>query len=550
MKISRHFLFLCVIVLLASVSYSNIFQNGYVYDDPDFITGNKEITSFSNVPGFFVHPTFVNLYRPLRSVWYTVIYHFSGTNNFGYHLNSIVMHILACILIYLITLKITKKGTAAFIVSLLFALHPIHTDRVTNMSAGFDIPGIILIFLAFYLYIIYSSENRKKYLLYSLGIFALALLYTEEAITLPFLVILYELAFGKGKELFDIKRLWGNISPYIPYFVVVLFYFLLRTSIIGGVGRVSNYITGDYYSNIYTTIFLFTKYIYKLFLPVNLSLEYGVDVQYSLFGWKVLLSLVVLLLLIAIGLYSYKRSRNMFFGVFWFFIAMLPFTNIFPVITLIAERYLYVASFGFCFIVGMAFYKAFEMDIEKRNAKLWIYLSFVLFMLVIGCYSAITIQRNSEWKDSISLWTANIKTEPFSSTAFNNLGFEYLEKGEHDNAIPLFIRALELEPTNQLAYENLGSSYYSIGDRERAKKVFIEATQVVPQSYKSFLNLGLIYWNENNYPAAIENYRKSISIKSDFYRSHFDLARIYQEINMSEESQKEYNIAAEMQQKN
>lgn len=551
MKIDKNYLFLSVILLLTIVSYSNIFQNGFVYDDPDFITGNPSITSFSNVPSFFTQPTFVNLYRPLRSVWYTVVYHFSGTNTFGYHLNSMILNLIACVLVYFIALNISKKKLIAFFTGMLFALHPIHTDRVTNMSAGFDLLGIVFILLAFYLYVIYSSENKKNHLYFSLITFALTLLSSEEAVVLPFLIILYEIAFGKGRDLLQKDKIWQNISPFLIYFVVFASYFLIRISIIKGVGRISNYITGDFYSSMFSTALIFVKYIWKLFLPINLSLEYGIDVQYSIFGWKVMLSLLFLIAILLIGILSYNRSRYLFFSIFWFFIAMLPFTNIFPVMTMIAERYLYVASFGFCLLFGVVFYKMFRFKLkDKKMTKLLFFFTFVIFILVIGYYSMITIQRNSEWKDQTTLWQNNIKTEPMSSTAFNNLGFEYLMINDHQKAIPLFIRALELEPNNQLAYENLGSSYYAIGDLERAKQVFIEATKVVPQSYKSFLNLGLIYWNQGQYDLAIENYKKSISIKSDFYRSHSDLARIYQELNMTEESQKEYNIAAELQQKN
>jgi len=548
MKISRHLLFLCVIVLLAFVSYSNIFQNGFVYDDPDFITGNPAITTFSSIPSFFVHPSFVNLYRPLRSVWYTIVYHFSGQNAFGYHLNSLVMHMLVCILIFFITLKITKKEFLAFIVAMLFTLHPIHTDRVTNMSAGFDIPGILLLLLAFYLYIIYSSENKKNYLYFSLGIFVLALLYSEEAVILPFLAILYEFSFGKGKELLNKDKIFSNALVFVPYFLILFGYLLLRTLIIKGVGRISNYITGGLSSSIFTTILIFVKYLYKLIIPINLSLEFGIDVQHSFFGWKVLASLLLLIALIAIAIYSYNKSREVFFAIFWFFIAMLPFTNIFPVMTMIAERYLYVASFGFCLLLGVVLHNLFNIKLKNDLYGMIVQsAAFVLFLVILMSYSSITIQRNSEWKDSISLWTANVKTEPLSSTALNNLGFEYLSSGEHQKAIPLFIKALEIEPTNQLAYENLGSSYYSIGDKERAKQVFIEAVSVVPQSYKSFLNLGLIYWNEKQYDLAIENYKKSISIKSDFFRSHHDIGMIYAELNMTKESDEELMIASKLE---
>jgi len=62
-----------LIILLSLVSYFNVFQNEFVWDDHIFILDNPDIRSFSNLPLFFSQDV-DGLYRPLRSLHYTFVY--------------------------------------------------------------------------------------------------------------------------------------------------------------------------------------------------------------------------------------------------------------------------------------------------------------------------------------------------------------------------------------------------------------------------------------------------------------------------------------------
>src|SRR3989344_7257573 len=97
-------LFLLITIL---VSYTNIFQNEFVWDDEFFIEENIHIKDLSNIPEFFIEPSTGYLYRPLRGVFYAINYQIWKLNVFGYHLNSLLLHLSITILFFFITLKIT-----------------------------------------------------------------------------------------------------------------------------------------------------------------------------------------------------------------------------------------------------------------------------------------------------------------------------------------------------------------------------------------------------------------------------------------------------------
>jgi len=203
---NKNLILVILIVILSLISYINVFDNEFVWDDHVFILDNADIKSFSNIPFFFKEDV-DGLYRPLRGVHYTLAYSVFRKNEFGYHLNAVFFHTLISILVFFIILKILNKKSIALIASLIFAVHPIHTERVANMTAGFDLLGIFLFLLSFYFYILFSKnisqkklfKNNKKYFVLSLILFIAALFASEEAITLPLIIILYEFSFNRER---------------------------------------------------------------------------------------------------------------------------------------------------------------------------------------------------------------------------------------------------------------------------------------------------------------------------------------------------------------
>src|SRR3989304_1869994 len=98
---------IALICALTILLYSNTFFNGFVYDDYYFIRDNVHIRSLQSIPSFFTTPSAGDLYRPLRSVLYTVTYSLWGLNPIGYHLNAILLHTAISILVYLIASRLT-----------------------------------------------------------------------------------------------------------------------------------------------------------------------------------------------------------------------------------------------------------------------------------------------------------------------------------------------------------------------------------------------------------------------------------------------------------
>jgi tetratricopeptide (TPR) repeat protein len=168
----------------------------------------------------------------------------------------------------------------------------------------------------------------------------------------------------------------------------------------------------------------------------------------------------------------------------------LPLANVIPLGPhFIAERYLYVPSFGLCLLVALG------LDALRRRAPAAA-LAGLAFLLVAGALRSMA--RVPEWHDPLSLWEAAARAVPEGSGRINaelglalshagrsseaidqfnlsiargpekadtqsNLGFELLKVGRVEESIPHFARAIEIWPENPLFHYNLGTALLQAG---------------------------------------------------------------------------------------
>ena len=537
MKRNEAIITVFLIVFLSLVSYLNIFRNEFVWDDHVFILDNPDIRSFSNVKLFFTHDV-EGLYRPLRSLHYAFIYSIAGKNVFLYHFNSLFLHTIISIIIFFIIFEITNKKNISLVAALIFDAHPIHTERVANITGGFDLIGIFFMLLSFYLFIKYSKTNSKKYFLVSLLFFIIALFSSEEAITLPLIIVLYEFCFNREK--FNRKLIKNNIiKNYLPFFIIALFYIVLRFFILGIKGRVEEYLAGNFFLTMLTMLKAYVYYIYLLIFPIKLTLFHDIQATASLFELKILISALILILILFFTI-KYYKNKILFFSVFWFFITLIPFSNILPLQVFMAERYLYVPSIAFSLLVSYSLFTVYNLNVKnKRIIKNGIVIFIVLLLLF---YSGRTIVRNSDWKNDLALWTRTVETNPKNSRAHDNLGFTYERLGQNAKALEEFNIAVKLQPRDYRALANLGVALAKFGFYNESILALKKSIEIM-EYHKTYDKLGLVYVEIGKADLAIEQFKKAIEINPRYAKAHNDLATVYGRIGEFDLALQEFNEA-------
>jgi tetratricopeptide (TPR) repeat protein len=181
------------------------------------------------------------------------------------------------------------------------------------------------------------------------------------------------------------------------------------------------------------------------------------------------------------GVACLRRAPLAAIGLLWSFVALTPVLNVLPVGVLMAERFLYLGSVGFCLWVG-----GWPSALAARAARAggdwpararWLPAAglAVLALLVVR-----TGLRNAEWHDPVSLYTAELRHAPRDVTVNNNLAVAYLGRGEPALAAERLAVALEVAPGYWRAHVNLGIARQRQGDLAGARRAFAAASAIAP----------------------------------------------------------------------
>jgi len=119
-------------------------------------------------------------------------------------------------------------------------------------------------------------------------------------------------------------------------------------------GGVKPYRGGSFLANLLMSVFAFVYNIKLLIATINYSASYAIDVPNPLFGLRTLGILGMTFLFFAVSLWSLRRMRMFFFSLLFIFVTLLPYLNIVPTSTILADRYLFIASFSYCFLLALA----------------------------------------------------------------------------------------------------------------------------------------------------------------------------------------------------
>ncbi|MBT8365110.1 MAG: tetratricopeptide repeat protein [Deltaproteobacteria bacterium] len=513
---------IAVLVIISLAVYCNSLSNGFVFDDYAVIVENKHIKDLSNsLPSFFNNSYFKIAggeasYRPLATLSYFFIHSVAGLNPFYYHLSSVLLHTLNVILVYLLFCLLLGDWFKALLAGLLFACHPALTETVDCITFNEDLLAAFFLLLALILYIkaVDKGPAGAAHLL-SLFFFFCGLLSKEMAISLPAIILLYDLTFREAAaQTLSVKHILTTVKNrwayYVGYAGIGLLYLVLRFLIFIPPGDGIK----PHFGSLFERLLYLPNHIFgfvKLAIaPYDLNVEYVYSYPQSFFEFSQLAGFVVIAGLGIISLLCFRPYKEIFFGIWWFLIALFPVYNLFVIFNPFAERYLYIPVIGFCLVVPAILSIAFSIVLNNKKAVNTATSLVVIFILC--AYAPITVARNRDWKDGLTLWSKTVKQSPDSGVARGSLGRAYQEQGLLDKAL---------------------AEYKS-------------AAKIMPNHFKAYYNLGVVYDQQGHFDQAVANYKKSISISPEFANAHYNLANLYQKYGLTDDAIYHYRAVIEL----
>mgnify|MGYP005837192965 CR=1 FL=1 len=586
---SGHIIFCLIIVIVTIGIYINTIHYPFQFDDLHRIRDNRNIRTyydFRQEYQFFKGERFVVNF----TLWLNYV---SGSKNpegipavEGMHIFNILTHAANGILVYFLAFmllgrffnrndvkKLDKDNELrglnlffnrytlyllAMFAGIVFALHPVQTESVTYIITRSELLATFFCLLAIILYIkLVPSKSLISFVIKVVVIsilFGFAIESKEWALVLPLLFLLVDYIFlsgGNNKRF--IKRINETGSVLlITGIMAVVFVYNLRNTYKGDLDAGFS-VEGITHRQYFLSQFNVLIYYFKLmFIPTNLRLDYDFPIMTSIMQFPVFLAIPAVILIIALSIFTFRRSPMLSFMILWFITVIAPSAGVIPIADLIYEHRLYIALAGFAIFAVYFIWRLLQL---KGLSKL-AYLPYLFLIALTVTYGIGTINRNKVWSSEESLWEDAVAKAPNKARPHMNLGVRYMNMAQEKKDIAYLKksqnhleRATQLRPDSYDAFHNLGRVYQKMAENKmstsesliKSRENFLKASDIL---LKTIENLDSKIKKQGKYDDIL---RETLEKQIRFYRKKVsdvfhDLAVSYEHNNSGERYGKGFSL--------
>ena len=511
-----------------------------VYDDRTYITGNPYVLDGLSSEGFKWAFSFTQkektYWHPLTWLSHMLDVQIFGLNAGSHLMINILLHSLNTLLLLYVFRRMTNKLWAPAIVAAFFAIHPLNVESVAWVAARKNLLSTLFWMLTTLAYIRYVEKpSLGRYGLILVSLF-FGLLSKPMLVTLPCVLLLLDFwplnrlrTIHSGSEIRShivFSRLLLEKAPMIALSMISIYISTFSLSNFGDL------VTADSVNmrlRIANALVSYVAYIYKMFMPLNLTCYYPFPLKIPF--WQAAGSLLFLLITSFIAIKSYKRYPFFLIGWLWYI------GTLFPVIGLVqaglwpalADRFTYIPSIGIFIII------AWGIDAFCKVKKRMLIYSISTIGALMSFFFILSYHQVGYWENSITLFNHSIKITENNYLSQYALGYAYEKKGSEKEAIKHYREALKINP-------NEGDVHYNLAVLLSSKKQYHDAIYHYEQALRIKFddaqvhnNIGNVYFHLEKWDKAIKHYQYAIQYNPGYGRAYKNLgATMYRLGRMSE----------------
>ena len=529
---------LLILILAIVVAYADTLTLHYASDDRMIIFENDyTLKGFKGIPEVMTKDAFTGFfgesktlvaggrYRPLSQVTFIIEYELFGRSihdKVGFHQcqeneqlfsdsilpvmqhsGNLILFILLCLSIYAVLKRLFPKFenekwyfSVPFLATLLFALHPLHTEAVANIKGRDEIMSMLGAVLALYASLRFVSDRKWWWLLLSFAAMLFGIFSKENAITFLAVVPL-------SLWFVDVPKKRGDyLLTLLPLVVATGIFLAARTHALGGMMNQSTsdlilnnpFIQSTKAQTIATVILTWGIYLKLMLFPHPLTHDYYPhQIEITNFANPVVLFMTALIIgLIIFAIKTLKQKNVASYGILFFIITFSITSNLlFNVGTFMNERFLFTSLLGFTLIVAFLIQKLQKTKVSGKVMT----VSVILLCLL---YGGKTAARNLVWYDDIKLFTTDVKTSKNSIKCNVSAGGSYLKLYDQTKkkkylklAEEYLLQAFKLGSNTAESYSLLGKMYFMKEDYVRARQCYEVILATDPNDQLAAANLKL-----------------------------------------------------------
>lgn len=391
----------CLLLIVCVLAYFKVLQADFLYywDDQVIVMNQYTVGGWNWNNLWHICTDFhAGQYAPVMEMNFLILYTFFGYDPFWFHLANLCWHLGCVCLVGLFVVRLLKIHACfsnrdihliALLTALIFSIHPFNVEAVAWVSAV-----KILIYSFFYLlaaicYLRYIRTMAKKDYLLTLFLFIVSFLAKEQAVTLPFLLILID---WFGHRNLREENLWVE---KLPFFVLSLFFGIITILSQQGGGDAPVY---PFVQRMILACYTLFEYLTKSLFPIGLNYLYpfpilpgeSLPIRFWIYPF--------LVICLVSWLWVNRKNRLLLFGACFFFIHLLVALNIISTSrqAIVADRYSYISNIGIVFLMAVILV---WLKSKWKNTYKWkgILAAFLIYSFYLGGYTHI---YSTHWENT------------------------------------------------------------------------------------------------------------------------------------------------------
>lgn len=496
-----------LLLLGVALVYANSLRAPFLFDDVGSVVDNPTIHQLSWT-ALTTPKNETVTGRPLINLSLAINYAISGPTVAGYRATNIALHGLASLVLLGVvrrTLRSTRlinrfsrdADVLAWLIALLWALHPLNTETVVLIAQRAE-----LLCALFYLLTLYGflrgaqpTPASRRWLIASVAACACGMASKEVMATAPLMVLLLDRTFVAG-------TFTAGWKQRRLYYVALASTWLLLAAVAlrarsGSAGLGLGVTPWQYLLKQAEALVLYLK---LSIWPHPLVLDYGsaLPASWSEVWWQ---GTLVFGLFLATVWALVRHPMLGFLGAS-FFLILAPSSSIIPVVTqTMAEHRMYLPL-----AVILAYVAAAGYILIGSRAQ-WV---------VIGAtagFAILTPLRNRDYRDVVTIWKDTVEKCPQNARAHNNLALELVRLGRVAEAQAHFAQAIELQPTYASPHYNWGVSLLAQQQLDEAITHLEQTLRLDPKHLDAQLNLGNALMQKSRFAEAVVHYQAVLRIQ-------------------------------------
>lgn len=485
----------CVaLVGLCATAYSGVVNLPFLqWDDQVYVTENGQVKQGLTWEGLSWAWTTQQAHNRHPITWLSHMLDcqiFGSESATGHHLMNLVFHMANTALLLFVWNRTTRQFWPAVLLAALFAVHPLNVESVAWVAERKNVLSTFFWLLTMLAYCVYTERPSWTRYVAILCIFALGLMSKQMLVTLPCVLLLLDV--WPLNRMSGFSALGGIPRPNWVVRVVeklpLAVLSLVASLAVLNVQEAAKATWTDLplSQRLANAVVSYTGYLQHAIWPSDLSVLY-MHPRNSLAPAAVFTSLLVLLSISWISLYSLRQHKYFAVGWLWYLGTLVPVIGLVQVgEQAMADRYTYVPLIGIWLIVA---YGSAELVRWRPALQGWVAAAAVVTLLAL---TAATRQQVKLWEGMLPLWNHALLVDENNYQAHLQVAMALRREDRFEEAIPHYEMAAQLESQRVELHTELAELQVLLGNTKAAEESLEQAISIDPHNAAAHYWLGVL----------------------------------------------------------